>query len=128
LRNKSNQASVEWETSSAFGVLHACIVFGYTLKTERSYLLRYAIRYLRGSKMHLRNEKKPKKLDLLELTEVERRKVIKAIRKSLGQKVAEAKLRQSFAKASNLTVNGKIAPCDTSLLKGISIIDRLRSL
>jgi len=78
--------------------------------------------------MHLRNEKKPKKLDLLELTEVERRKVIKAIRKSLEQKVVEAKLRQSFAKAGNLTVNGKIAPCDTSPLKGISIIDRLRSL
>ena len=78
--------------------------------------------------MHLRNEKKPKRLDLLELTEVERRRLIKAIRKSLEQKVAEAKLRQSFPNAGNLTVKGKIAPCDTSPLKGISTIDRLRSL
>lgn len=78
--------------------------------------------------MHLRNEKKSKKLDLLELSEVERRKLIKAVRKSLEQKVVEARLRRSSAEAGSLTVNGKMVSCDTLPLKGMSIYDRLRSL
>jgi hypothetical protein len=78
--------------------------------------------------MHLRNEKKSKKLDLLELSEVERRKLIKAVRKSLEQKVVEARLRRSSAEAGSLTVNGKMVNCDTLPLKGMSIYDRLRSL
>lgn len=78
--------------------------------------------------MRLRSEKKSKKLDLLELSDVERRKLIKAIRESLQQKVVEAKLKESFAEAGSLTMDGKMDRCNALPLKGVSISDRLKGL
>ena len=55
--------------------------------------------------MQLRSEKKSKKLDLLELSDVERIELIRAIRESLQQKAVEAKLWQSFVEAVGLRIN-----------------------
>jgi hypothetical protein len=96
------------------------------LKTERTDLLRYAIETFRGNIMRLRSEKKSKKLDLLELSDMERIKLIKTIRESLQQKVVEAKLWQSFTDANNLTINGKMVHCETLPMKGMSITDLLK--
>jgi len=66
--------------------------------------------------MSIRNKKKPKKLDLLEMSEVERYKLVKAIKENLQQKMAEAKLWQSFADTENLTINGSTVHCEESQL------------
>lgn len=71
--------------------------------------------------MQLRSEKKSKKLDLLELSDVERIKLIRAIKEGLQQKVVEAKLWQSFAETDNLTINGKTLHRDGLRLKNMSI-------
>lgn len=78
--------------------------------------------------MQLRSEKKSKKLDLLELSDVERIELIRAIRESLQQKAVEAKLWQSFVEADSLTINGKTVHCDGLPLKSMSICDLLKGL
>jgi len=50
--------------------------------------------------------KKNKKLDLLEMSNPERMKLIKEVKEKLQQKMAEAKLWQSLLNAENLTING----------------------
>jgi hypothetical protein len=57
--------------------------------------------------MHTKNKKKLKKLDLLEMPNPERIKLIKEVKKNLQQKKAEAKLWQSLLQTENLTINGK---------------------
>jgi len=57
--------------------------------------------------MGTKNKKKLKKLDLLEMPNPERIKLIKEVREKL-QKMAEAKLWQSLLEAENLTINGNI--------------------
>jgi hypothetical protein len=56
----------------------------------------------------IKNKEKLKKLDLLEMPNPERIKLIKEVREKLRQKVAEAKLWQSLFEAENLTINGNI--------------------
>jgi hypothetical protein len=56
----------------------------------------------------IKNKKKLKKLDLLEMPNPERIKLIKEVREKLRQKMAEAKLWQSLFEAENLTINGNI--------------------
>jgi len=58
--------------------------------------------------MGTKNKKKLKKLDLLEMPNPERIKLIKEVREKLRQKMAEAKLWQSLFEAENLTINGNI--------------------
>ena len=58
--------------------------------------------------MGIKNKEKLKKLDLLEMPNPERIKLIKEVREKLRQKVAEAKLWQSLFEAENLTINGNI--------------------
>ena len=58
--------------------------------------------------MGTKNKEKLKKLDLLEMPNPERIKLIKEVREKLRQKVAEAKLWQSLFEAENLTINGNI--------------------
>ena len=57
--------------------------------------------------MGTKNKKKLKKLDLLEMPNPERIKLIRELREKL-QKMAEAKLWQSLLEAENLTINGNI--------------------
>jgi len=56
----------------------------------------------------IKNKKKLKKLDLLEMPDSKRVKLIKEIREALQQKVTEAKLWHSLLEVENLTINGKI--------------------
>jgi hypothetical protein len=58
--------------------------------------------------MGILDKKKSKKLDLLEMSEVERYKLIKAVKENLQQKIAETKLWQSFLDTDNLIINGEI--------------------
>jgi len=58
--------------------------------------------------MGIKNKKKLKKLDLLEMPNPERIKLIAEVREKLRQKMAEAKLWQSLLEAENLTINGNI--------------------
>jgi len=58
--------------------------------------------------MGTKNKKKTKKLDLLEMPNPERIKLIREVRENLRQKMMEAKLWQSLLEAENLTINGKI--------------------
>jgi hypothetical protein len=58
--------------------------------------------------MGLQNKKKKEKLDLLEMSNPERMRLIKEVREKLRQKAMEAKLWQRLLEAENLTINGNI--------------------
>jgi hypothetical protein len=79
--------------------------------------------------MGILNRKKSKKIDLLEMSNVEKLKFIKAIKESLQQKAVEAKLWQSFVESDNLTINGESVHSDKTQLTGLSLkADILRSM
>ena len=71
--------------------------------------------------MGIKNERKLKKLDLLEMPNPERIKLIRELREKLRQKMAEAKLWQSLLEAENLTVNGNIVYTEDEQLVGFSL-------
>jgi hypothetical protein len=68
-----------------------------------------------------KNKNKSKKLNLLEMSEVERYKLIRAVKENLQQKIAEAKMWQSFLDAENLTINGKIVLREETRLTKLSL-------
>jgi uncharacterized protein YeaC (DUF1315 family) len=68
--------------------------------------------------MGIKNKKKLKKLDLLEMPDPDRIKLIKEVREKLRQTVMEAKLRQSLFEVENLAVNGKIVYNEKQQLSG----------
>jgi hypothetical protein len=70
--------------------------------------------------MQIRNKNKPK-MDLLEMSDPEKYKVIKAVKENLQLKVAEAKRWQSLLDAENLTVNGKTVQSADIKLTGLSL-------
>jgi len=72
------------------------------------------------------NKKKSKKLDLLEMSDSERVKLIKELRENLRQKVTEAKLWQALINAENLTINGENIHHEEAQLKGIYLNDLVR--
>jgi len=78
--------------------------------------------------MRLRRGKKSDKLDLLELSDVEKMKLMKAVKESLRQKVVEAKLWQSFVEADDLTINGEAIHREGIQLKGLSVGELLKSM
>jgi ribosomal protein L7/L12 len=73
-------------------------------------------------------KKKPKKINLLEMPDSEKIKVIREVRENLRQKIVEAKLWKSFIEAENLTINGSTISCEHADFKGLSINDILKSL
>jgi hypothetical protein len=77
--------------------------------------------------MRTSNKKKGKKLNLLEIPEIERIKFIRQIKENLRQKAVEAKLWQSLIETENLTVNGEKIHYEEVQLKGISLNDLMRS-
>jgi hypothetical protein len=93
---------------------------------ERNDLLRYAKLPVEGAKLGIRNKKTPKKVDLLEMSDSEKIKLIKAVKESLRQKVVEAKLWQSFVETEKLTVNGQTINCEGVDLKGFSINELMK--
>ena len=68
-----------------------------------------------------KNRNKSKKLNLLEMSEVERYKLIKAVRENLQQKIAEAKMWQSLLDTENLTINGEIVHREETQLTELSL-------
>lgn len=76
--------------------------------------------------MALFGKKKSKKIDLLEMSESERIKLILEVKESLKQKAVEAKLWQSFVQADDLTINGRPVQCEDLQLKGLSIEDLVK--
>ena len=70
--------------------------------------------------MQIRKRNKPK-MDLLEMSDPEKYKVIKAVKENLQLKVAEAKLWRSFLDAENLTINGKTVQSADIELTGLSL-------
>jgi len=72
------------------------------------------------------NKKKSKKLDLLEMPDSERVKLIKEIRENLRQKATEARLWQTLVHADNLTINGEKIHHEEAQLKGIYLNDLMR--
>jgi hypothetical protein len=70
--------------------------------------------------MQIRNKNKPK-MDLLEMSDPEKYKVIKAVKENLQLKVAEAKRWQSLLDAENLTINGKTVQSADIKLTGLSL-------
>jgi len=71
--------------------------------------------------MGILDKKKSKKLDLLEMSEVERYKLIKAVRENLQQKIAETKLWQTFLDTDNLIINGEIVHGEETSLAELSL-------
>jgi hypothetical protein len=59
-----------------------------------------------------------KKLDLLEMSNRERKLLIKEIREKLRQKAVESKLQKMLLEAENLTVNGNVVYGENQQLSG----------
>lgn len=75
--------------------------------------------------MVARNKRKLKRLDLLEMPNPERIRLIKEVRKKLRQKIIEAKLWQSLLEVENLTVNGNIVYKENQQLSGFYLRNRV---
>jgi len=63
-------------------------------------------------------KKKKQKLDLLEMSDNDRIKLIKEVKEKLRQKAVEEKLWKSFLESENLTINGETVSCEAANLKG----------
>lgn len=64
--------------------------------------------------------KKSKNQNLLEISDVERVKILKEVKDSLRQKIVEAKLWKSLLELENLVINGETVYCEKDRLTGFS--------
>ncbi len=71
--------------------------------------------------------KKKQKLDLLEMSDNDRVRLIREVKEKLRQKAVEEKLWKTFLESENLTINGETVSCEAANLKGFSINELLRS-
>jgi hypothetical protein len=71
--------------------------------------------------MDLRNKKKPKKLDLLEMSNPEKIRLMKEIRETLRLKIMEAKVWQSLIATEDLTINSDIVCKPSQQLNGLKL-------
>lgn len=71
--------------------------------------------------MLAKNKKTQRKIDLLELSEEERARIIEEIRRSLQRSLSEAKLCRSLIQCDTVVVNGRLVFSDESPLEGLSI-------
>lgn len=62
------------------------------------------------------NTKKKRRLDLLEMSNIERIQLINRVKGKLRQKIMEAKLWHSLLEAETLTINGEVIFCEQELL------------
>jgi hypothetical protein len=67
------------------------------------------------------NKKKNKKVDLLEMQNPEKIRLLEKIRKQIKQTIAEAKLMHSLLQVENLTVNGNVVYKESEQLEGFSL-------
>ena len=66
-----------------------------------------------------RKSKKDKKVDILQMTDAERAKFIREVRKALHNSVIERKLWSSLLSAENIEVNGNIIYNGNAKLNGL---------
>lgn len=79
--------------------------------------------------MGILSKNKSKKIDLLEMSDDEKLKLIRAVKESLRQKAVEAKLWQSFVDSESLTINGEKVHCEDTHLTRFSLRpDAFRSM
>jgi len=71
--------------------------------------------------MGAKNRKKQKKIDLLEMSDVERAEVIEKLKQSLRQSISEAKLWKTLLLYENVTINGHVVFSSDSPLEGLSV-------
>lgn len=67
------------------------------------------------------HKKKTKKVNLLEMENLERIRLLEKMRIQLKQKIEEAKLMRSLLQVENLTVNGNIVYNENERLTGFSL-------
>ncbi len=63
---------------------------------------------------------KPKKVDLLELSDSKKTRFLKKAKEKLRQKLAEAKFCQSLAETERVTINGYKIDFENGDLKGLT--------
>jgi hypothetical protein len=73
-----------------------------------------------GFKMVEQNKKKNKKVDLLEMQNPDKIRLLEKMRKQLKQTIAEAKLMHSLLQVENLIVNGNIVYKENEQFTGLS--------
>ncbi|MEM1565600.1 MAG: hypothetical protein QW510_00725 [Candidatus Bathyarchaeia archaeon] len=71
--------------------------------------------------MSAKDKKTQRKIDLLELSEGERVKIIEEIKRSLQRSLSEAKLCRSLIQCNTVVVNGRVVFSAESPLEGLSI-------
>lgn len=75
--------------------------------------------------MGVRSKNKLKRLNLLEMSNHERIKLIKEVKEKLQQKAIEAKVWQSLLEAENLTINGNVVCRENQQLSGFYLRHRV---
>jgi hypothetical protein len=70
---------------------------------------------------------KKQKLDLLEMSDDDRIRLIREVKEKLRQKAVEEKLWKTFLESENLTINGETVSCEAANMKVFSINELLRS-
>ncbi|MEM2911072.1 MAG: hypothetical protein QW146_01030 [Candidatus Bathyarchaeia archaeon] len=68
---------------------------------------------------------KRKNSNLLEISDVERIKILKDLKESFRQKIIEAKMWNSLLELESIVVNGQTVYCETDSLKGLSFDHKL---
>ncbi|MEM3442779.1 MAG: hypothetical protein QXM86_02825 [Candidatus Bathyarchaeia archaeon] len=71
--------------------------------------------------MGARKKEKTIRINLLEVSDVERLETIEKAKESLRQKIAEAKLWHQLLELENIIVNGETIYCGDSRLTGLSL-------
>jgi len=71
--------------------------------------------------MGVKNKKTQKKGDLLEMSDVERVKVIEKLKQSLRQSIYEAKLWKTLLQYENVAINGRVVFSSDNPLEGLSV-------
>jgi hypothetical protein len=90
--------------------------------SERTALLRNTINDIKGEiNMTSKKQKLKMKIDLTEMPDSEKIKVIHDLRQSLRQKIAEEKLWQCLLNMENVVINGETIQWKDVELKGLTI-------
>ncbi|MEM3694692.1 MAG: hypothetical protein QXJ11_01860 [Candidatus Bathyarchaeia archaeon] len=91
--------------------------------TERTDLLRNAINPFKGGQQNMgtKNKKTQRKVNLLEVSDTEKIRLIREIKQNLRQMAVEAKLWQSFVNAESITINGETIQWKNMELEGLTL-------
>lgn len=71
--------------------------------------------------MAAKNKKSRQKINLLNMSDPEKIKILRELRQNLRQKIIEAKLWQSLIEAETVTINGNKIFLEQDSLKGLQI-------